>query len=120
LRVYGERGGLDWAQERPDDLVVTLHGEPSRILRRGGPGTAQAARVPAGHPEGYLEAFATIYADAARAIRAAEAGQAPDMTLLPGLEAGLDGMRFIIACTRSSAANASWVALDPGDASNGR
>ena len=78
---------------------------------------AQAAasavtRTPGGHPEGYLEGFANIYAGAAQAIRAARDGRRdPVLDVLPGLEAGLEGMRFIDACVRSSQQDAAWVAL---------
>ena len=80
LRVYGEKGGLEWAQEDPNYLWYTPLGEPKRLLTRGGAGAgAEAARVsrtPGGHPEGYLEGFANIYAEAARAIRARRERQA--------------------------------------------
>lgn len=116
LRVYGEKGGLEWGQEDPNYLWFTPFGEPKRLLTRRGAGASDAAnavsRTPGGHPEGYLEGFANIYAGAARAIRAAQAGQrAPDLDVLPGLEEGLAGMRFIDACIRSSRDNAAWVTL---------
>ncbi|SDX46160.1 Gfo/Idh/MocA family protein [Roseicitreum antarcticum] len=115
LRVFGEKGGLEWAQEDPNYLWFTPFGEPKRLLTRAGAGAGDAAnavsRIPGGHPEGYLEGFANIYAGAADAIRAADAGQAPDLSLLPGLDAGLDGMRFIAAAIRSSNDNAAWVSL---------
>lgn len=115
LRIYGEKGGLEWAQEDPNYLWFTPFGEPKRLLTRGGSGAGAAAnavsRTPGGHPEGYLEGFANIYAEAASAIHAAEAGQTPDLSLLPGIEAGLDGMRFIAAAIRSSNDNAAWVTL---------
>ncbi|WP_220443976.1 Gfo/Idh/MocA family protein [Pararhodobacter zhoushanensis] len=115
LRVYGETGGLEWSQEDPNYLWHTPFGEPKRLLTRGGAGASAAAgavsRTPGGHPEGYLEGFANIYTGAAAAIRAAEAGEAPDLSLLPGIDEGLDGMRFIAACIRSSQADAAWVAL---------
>jgi predicted dehydrogenase len=69
-------------------------------------------RVPSGHPEGYLEGFATIYAEAARAIRAAQAGQKPDPAVIfPTVEDGLAGIKFIDAAVKSSAANGAWVQL---------
>lgn len=106
LRVFGERGGLDWCQENPNVLWHTPQGEPTRRLTRGGPGTSgDGIRVPAGHPEGYFEAFATLYADAARAIRTGARG------LLPGLEDGVEGMAFIAACVASSKADAAWTEL---------
>ncbi|WP_230312298.1 Gfo/Idh/MocA family protein [Paracoccus lichenicola] len=114
LRVYGEKGGLEWGQEDPNYLWYTPFGEPKRLLTRKGAGAGDAAnavsRTPGGHPEGYLEGFANIYTGAARAIRAAQASQrAPDLDLLPGLEEGLAGMRFIDACIRSSRDDAAWV-----------
>lgn len=115
LRVYGEKGGLEWAQEDPNYLWFTPFGEPKRLLTRGGSGAQDAAhavtRIPGGHPEGYLEGFANIYTGAADAIRAAQAGQPVDRTVLPGIEAGLDGMRFIAAAIRSSQDDAAWVTL---------
>ncbi|WP_207101365.1 Gfo/Idh/MocA family protein [Paracoccus shandongensis] len=116
LRVYGEKGGLEWAQEDPNYLWFTPFGEPKRLLTRRGAGATDAAnavsRTPGGHPEGYLEGFANIYAGAARAIRAAQRGERdPVLDLLPGLEEGLAGMRFIDACIRSSRDNAAWVAM---------
>ena len=117
LRVYGERGGLEWSQEDPDFLRYTPLGEPPRILRRGGPGLSAAAqaatRIPAGHPEGYLEGFARIYADAADLIVSYKAGQRPGPTAidLPGIGAGVEGVRFIEAAVRSAAADGRWTAL---------
>ncbi|MEM9795379.1 MAG: Gfo/Idh/MocA family oxidoreductase [Pseudomonadota bacterium] len=111
LRVFGESGGLDWAQEEPDRLWHTPLGQPKRHITRAGAGYTQARghRLPAGHPEGYLEGFANLYAEAADLIEASRLGNRPEH-LLPGIEAGLDGMRFIDACVRSSAADAAWVA----------
>jgi predicted dehydrogenase len=116
LRLFGEAGALDWAQEEPDRLWFTPLGAERRLISRmgagSGPEAARASRVPAGHPEGYLEAFATLYAEAAAAIRARRAGlPAPQGLALPGLRDGLDGMRFVDACVRSSARNAAWIAL---------
>lgn len=116
LRVYGDKGGLEWEQENPNHLWFTPFGEPRRRLTRGGAGTGPAAaavtRVPSGHPEGYLEAFATLYREAAVAIRAARNGgpvALPDH--LPGLGDGLAGLRFIDACIRSSSAGGVWTEL---------
>lgn len=116
LRVYGERGGLDWRQESPDDLWYTRHGEPPQRLRRGGAGATTAAtrvtRVPAGHPEGYLEAFATLYREAADAILAAREGKTPgDEVTFPSLDDGIKGMAFVEACVRSSKQGAAWVEI---------
>jgi predicted dehydrogenase len=117
LRVYGEKAGLEWAQEEPNVLVFAVHGETPRLIRRAGAGAsavaAHASRVPAGHPEGYLEAFAQLYRDIAEQITAHKAGRAPDPAslLAPGIEAGVRGMRFITAAVASSHANAAWTAL---------
>jgi predicted dehydrogenase len=117
LRIYGERGGLDWSQEDPDILKFSPLGEPPRLMRRGGPGLSAAAnaasRIPAGHPEGYLEGFAQIYADAADLIVAHRSGQTPpDGALaLPGIAAGVEGVRFIEAAVRSAAADGAWISL---------
>jgi predicted dehydrogenase len=116
IRVYGSKGGLEWRQEDPNRLRWTLHGEPSRILSRAGPQTAVAAgrpdRLPAGHPEGYLEAFATIYCEAADAIRSARDEPSParrafELNFLDGVR----GVAFVAAALRSMR-EASWVPLE--------
>lgn len=116
LQVYGDKGGLEWDQENPNLLWFTPLGEPKRVITRGGAGSgAQAARmsrVPAGHPEGYLEGFANIYAEAARAIRARKAGEpTPADVVFPTLADGVAGVAFVDACVRSSARNAAWITL---------
>jgi predicted dehydrogenase len=116
IRVYGEKGGLEWAQEDPNYLWFTPFGEPKRVITRNGAGAGDAAtrvsRVPPGHPEGYLEGFANIYSAAADAIAAHKAGRAPDKDVIyPTITDGLRGMEFIDACVRSSARNAAWVKL---------
>jgi predicted dehydrogenase len=117
LRIYGEKGGLEWSQEDPNYLWYTPDGEPKRLLTRNGSGATEASqavsRIPGGHPEGYLEGFATIYREAADAIRAVQGGadHASALGVLPGIAAGMDGMRFIDACVRSSKNDAAWTAL---------
>src|SRR5690606_14834070 len=78
LRAYGAKGGLEWSQAIPTYLWFTAFGEQKRLITRNGAGAGSAAgrvsRIPSGHPEGYLEAFATIYTEAARAINAAKKG----------------------------------------------
>jgi predicted dehydrogenase len=117
LRVYGTKGGLEWVQADPNYLWFTRFGEPKQLLTRGGAGVGAAAarvtRVPAGHPEGYLEGFATIYAEAARAIRAARGGKKPDAEVIyPTVQDGVDGMKFIAAAVASSKAGNVWTDLE--------
>ncbi|MHA1564862.1 MAG: Gfo/Idh/MocA family protein [Alphaproteobacteria bacterium] len=117
LRIFGEKAGLEWRQEDPNQMLFTPLGEPQQILTRGGPGISEVAgrvtRVPAGHPEGYLEAFATLYSDAAELIAARRAGREPDEAagLVPSVEDGADGMRFIHAVVSSSNAGGDWTPL---------
>jgi len=117
LRVYGTRGGLEWVQADPNYLWFTRYGEPKQLLTRGGAGAGPAAtrvtRVPSGHPEGYLEGFATIYAEAARAIRAAREGRKPEADVIyPTVQDGVDGMKFIAAAVASSKAGNVWTDLE--------
>ncbi|KHQ54651.1 Gfo/Idh/MocA family protein [Mameliella alba] len=114
LRVYGDKGGLDWAQEEPNKLWFTPFGEPKRLLTRNGAGATTGntamSRVPGGHPEGYLEAFANLYTEAAHAIHAHRRGETvPGDLLFPTLQDGMEGMRFIEACVRSSSRDSAWV-----------
>jgi predicted dehydrogenase len=114
LRIYGPKGGLEWLQTDPNYLWFTPLGEQKRLITRGGAGAGPEAgrvtRVPAGHPEGYLEGFANIYREAADAIVAARSGGKPEAEVtFPGIEAGMQGMRFITACLASSKRNGAWV-----------
>lgn len=116
LRVFGEEGGLDWSQENPNQLWHTPTGEAKRLITRGGPGTGPAAqrlqRIPPGHPEGFLEAFANLYGEAAAAITAHRTGAPlPDEVTFPTVQDGLEGVAFIDACLRSSERDAAWVTL---------
>lgn len=113
LRVYGTKGGLDWTQVDPNYLWFTPFGHEKRLITRGGAGSGAAAgrvtRVPPGHPEGYLEGFANIYSEAARAIIARRSGKKADKDVMfPGIEDGVAGMAFIEACKKSSAKNGKW------------
>jgi predicted dehydrogenase len=116
IRVYGEKGGLEWEQENPNALWHTPFGAPKRLITRNGAGAGAAAarvsRIPPGHPEGYLEGFANIYTEAARAILARRTGEelAADV-LFPTVADGLKGVQFVDACVRSSQRNAAWVKL---------
>lgn len=113
LRVYGTKGGLEWTQADPNYLWFTKFGEPKQLLTRGGAGAwseaARVTRVPGGHPEGYLEGFANIYTEAARAIRAArDGGTVGADVIYPSVEDGLVGMKFIEAAVKSSNAGNVW------------
>jgi len=117
LRVYGEKAGIEWHQEEPNELQFAKLGEAPEILRRPGSGgnsaAAHASRIPAGHPEGYLEAFAQLYTDLAEQIyaRREKRNPAPASLLVPTVEDGVEGMRFIAATLESSKRNAAWVNL---------
>jgi predicted dehydrogenase len=117
LRIYGDRGGLEWTQENPNELYVSPFGEPTRKVIRSGPGAnpqaAHASRVPGGHPEGYLEAFAQIYTDAAELItaRIEKRSANPAATAVPTVKDGVRGVRFINAAVASSRDNGAWTRL---------
>ncbi len=116
LRIYGDKGGLEWGQENPNQLWHTPFGEPKRLLTRAGAGSTDNAnrmtRIPPGHPEGYLEGFANIYTEAAAAIVAKRKGEAvPAEVVYPTVQDGLSGVQFIDACVRSSKRDSAWVSL---------
>ena len=115
LRIYGSKGALEWAQEQPEALRLTPYGEPARTIMRGGAGSMaqHGGRVPPGHPEGYLEAFAQLYRDFAEQLAARAEGRAPDPTslLVPGIGDGVRGMRFIASAVASSQADAAWTPI---------
>ncbi|PYG34378.1 Gfo/Idh/MocA family protein [Pelagimonas varians] len=116
LRIYGSKGGLEWSQEDPNYLWSTPFGEPKRLLTRNGSGATQSAgrlsRIPGGHPEGYLEGFANIYSEAARAIRAFQANEPlPQDIHFPTVRDGVAGMQFISACVASNEDDSAWVTV---------
>ncbi len=117
LRVYGTKSSIEWSQEDPNYLWVGPLNAPRYRLTRGGAGTGPAAarvsRIPPGHPEGYLEGFANIYAEAARAILSRRDGTPLDPAVtFPGLAEGLEGVAFVDACVRSSRRNGAWTTLN--------
>ncbi len=108
------RGGLEWAQADPSYLWFTPFGEAKRLITRNGAGSgaasARVSRVPSGHPEGYLEAFATIYTEAANAINAAKLGVAVEPAVIyPTVNDGVKGVVFVEACVASSKKNGAWI-----------
>ncbi len=114
IRVYGSLAALEWHQEQPNELVVKFPDQPRQIWKRGNAYLDEAAgrfsRIPAGHPEGYLEAFANIYQEAFRAMRASKDGTAPEGDFdFPTINDGVIGMTFIEYALRSSRAGARWV-----------
>lgn len=107
IKVYGEKGGLEWAQMEPNSLIVRWLDKPMQTYRTGGADLYSEAiahsRIPAGHPEGYLEAFANIYRNVAYCIQARLAGEQVDKIYLdfPTIEDGVRGMAFIEAVVKS-------------------
>ncbi|HKJ91012.1 MAG TPA: Gfo/Idh/MocA family oxidoreductase [Oceanipulchritudo sp.] len=114
IRLYGTRASLEWRQEDPNDLVIKAVNEPRRIHRRGNDYLSKQAqaftRLPFGHPEAFIEAFANIYLEAGRAIRDAITGVEGGPYDFPGVEEGVEGMRFIRTVVESSKAQA-WRAF---------
>ena len=114
IRVFCEKGGLEWMQETPNQLFLSRPEAPGLVYERGGPGlkpeARRAERVAIGHPEGYQEAFAVLYADAAEAIVARKLGRAPNRLALdfPGVVDGAHTLRFIAAAVESSR-DGKWV-----------
>ena len=117
LRVYGEKAGMEWQQENPNELSFTPLGQPKQTIRRGSAGTGRAAahatRIPSGHPEGYLEAFAQLYADLAEQIVSRREKRAPNplSLLVPSVEDGVEGVRFIQAALESSRNASAWTRI---------
>ncbi len=117
LRVYGESGGLEWRQEEPNTLILKWPDRPREILRTGGPTLSEAAasatRLPMGHPEGFIEAFANLYRGFAFAVEGRLRGEQPPAASLdfPGVGDGLRGMLFIQAVVESSKSQTKWTPL---------
>ena len=118
IRIYGERAGLEWRQEEPNTLTVKW-GDRHREVRRTGVGelsdaSAAHTRLPPGHPEGFVEAFANLYRNYALALQARLAGAqpAPEHLDFPTVHDGVRGMAFITACVASSASDKKWTELE--------
>ncbi|RQP23383.1 Gfo/Idh/MocA family protein [Piscinibacter terrae] len=115
LRLYGSRGALRWQQEQPNELWFSELGQAARRLTRGMPwlpgAAAAATRIPAGHPEGFIEAFAQLYRDFAADVRRHQRGENVDRLSVPGLADGVRSLAFIDAALRSHRLASAWVAL---------
>ena len=116
LRVYGEHAGLVWRQEEPNTLLVKYNDRPTQIVRTGWSGATDLGlvRTPAGHPEGYLEAFANLYRQFAQGVRAHAEGSELDPKVglsMPGLEDARRGMAFIDTVVKASAGGGKWHSL---------
>jgi len=114
IKIYGEKGGLEWHQMEPNTLLVKWLDQPAQVYRTGQPYLSEAAkhntRVPGGHPEGYLEAFANIYRNFALTLRAKLNGETPTEAMLdfPRVEDGVRGMAFIENVVASNASDQKW------------
>jgi predicted dehydrogenase len=117
IRVYGEKGGLEWRQEEPNTLIIRPLSKPQEIYRTGMSYVSDVAkkvtRVPSGHPEGYLEAFANIYLAFVRAVRDYKPGKKTDALKydFPDVEDGVRGMAFIEAMVKSSDSKQKWTKI---------
>jgi predicted dehydrogenase len=118
IRVYGEKGGLEWAQHEPNTLIVKWLDQPAQIYRAGGNYADRLSsfatsncRTPGGHPEGYLEAFANIYRNFSRTLIAKIDGLEPTEEMLdfPSVEDGIRGMAFIDNVVASSQSETKWI-----------
>lgn len=119
IRVYGTLASLEWHQEHPNELTVKFAEAPRQVWRRGnsynGPEAKRFTRTPFGHPEAFIEAFANLYAEFARALRDRLAGRRPPKEGydFPTIDEGVAGMAFIEAAVKSSKANARWTKVRP-------
>ena len=117
IRIYGEKGGLEWKQEEPNTMILKWLGKPKEIIRAGQSYLSDAAkgftRTPAGHPEGYLEAFANIYRSFTRAVRDYKPGKKLNIAKydFPDVADGVRGMNFVQTVVKSANSNRKWTAL---------
>lgn len=115
IRIYGEKGGFEWSQMEPNTLTVRWLDKPIQVLRTGSfglyPEATAHTRIPAGHPEGYLEAFANIYRNVAKCIQSRNAAVAVDpmYTDFPGIDDGVRGMEFIYKVIESGKSDQKWI-----------
>lgn len=115
IRIYGEKGSLEWHQEEPNKLYTRWLDEPFKVFTPGGNSLYEAAasssRIPSGHPEGYLEAFATVYRNFGKELMARLEGKTLPPQDYPRVEDGLRGVKFIHAAVESDKNNAAWTKL---------
>ncbi len=111
LRLYGDKGSLQWFQERPEELLVVEAGQAPQLVRRGDPGTpTSSVALPGGHPEGFIEAFSQLYTDFAERVTARLENRSPKAASLfaPDAVTGTRVMAFIEAVLKSGQANSAW------------
>lgn len=115
IKVYGTKGSLEWYQENPNELITRWLNEPKKIFTPNGNGlykeAIEVSRIPAGHPEGYLEAFATIYKNFASHLTAINNGETVAEPDYPTVEDGIRGMKFIYAAVESDKNNGAWTKI---------
>ncbi|WP_231961665.1 Gfo/Idh/MocA family protein [Urechidicola croceus] len=115
IKVYGEKGSLHWEQENPNKLTTKWLDKPNKVYTPMGndlyPEALSISRIPIGHPEGYLEAFATIYRNFANHLMAKIDGESVDKTDYPTVDDGIRGMQFIYAAVESNTNNSKWTKI---------
>ena len=115
IRIYGTKAGLEWHQQEPNTLIIKYNDKPTQVIRTGvggfSPAAAGSMRTPAGHPEGYLEAFANLYIDFVKQIRSfGDVKASSDLvSITPGIDEAIRGMAFIENCVAASEGNEKWV-----------
>ena len=116
IKVYGTKGSLEWYQENPNELITRWLDEPKKIYTPNGVGlhdeALEVSRIPAGHPEGYLEAFATIYKNFATHLTAINNDETIEKPDYPKVEDGIRGMKFIYAAVDSDRHNSIWTKIN--------
>ncbi|WP_282087569.1 Gfo/Idh/MocA family protein [Aquimarina algiphila] len=115
VKIYGTKGSIEWYQENPNELVVRWLDQPKQVFTPGGnggyPESSDYVRIPAGHPEGYLEGFATIYRSFAKELLLTKEKQPSAQHDFPTAKDGVRGMKFIYAAVESSQNNARWIKM---------
>ena len=115
IRIYGTKAGLEWHQQEPNTLTIRYNDKPSQVVRTGvggfSPAAAGSMRIPAGHPEGYLEAFANLYVDFANQVREFDNSDryVNPANIIPGIDDAIRGMAFIENCVAASQSNEGWL-----------